>query len=150
MNHDLDSLARGPLAIAAALVLALAVLGALTAQGVTQFIVPPPHQVGQMFFTSLKAHNFTAAHEQLSEDLGQQVTVDDLKRLTERLEESAEGIDQASGENPRAQGKTATADVKVRLANGREQTVQVPFRLENGLWHITSLAPLEALAGPPS
>ena len=149
MNHDLDSLARGPLAIAAALAVALAVLWALVTQGVTHFIVPPPEEVGQLFFTSLKAHNFQAAHDQLSEELRQQVSPDDLQAMTERLEAATNGIDQASGENPQTQGQTATAEVKVKLQNGSEQTVQVPFAQEQGLWQIASLAPLEALAGTP-
>ncbi len=148
MNRDLDSLARGPLAIAAALALALLAVWGLVATGNTQFIVPGPEQVGQTFFSSLKAHNFGAAREQLSENLQQAVSAEDLRELTERLEQTADGINQANGEQAIEQGETATAEVKLQLANGTERTVAVPLAREHGLWVITSLAPLEALSGP--
>jgi hypothetical protein len=147
MNRDLETLARGPLLIAALALLVVAAQWALVAQGANKFIVPPPDRVGQQFFTSLKAHNFQSAHDQLSQDLRQQVTPEDLQAMTESLEQAAQGINEASGENPREQGQTASAEVKVKLANGAEQTVEVPFTQENGLWHISSLAPLEALIG---
>jgi hypothetical protein len=149
MNRDLQTLARGPLLIAALALLVVGAQWALVSQGANKFIVPPPDRVGQQFFTSLKAHNFQAAHDQLSEDLRQQVSADDLEAMTERLEQATQGIHQANGENPHTQGRTATADVKVKLENGHEQTVQVPFTQEQGLWQITSLAPLEALGGTP-
>jgi hypothetical protein len=149
MNRDLDSLVRGPLAILGALVVALVVLGTLVAQGVTTFIVPPPEEVGQLFFTSLKAHNFEAAHNALSEPLRQTVTPADLRALERRLEETTQGIDQATGESATTQGDTATAEVKVTLENRRAPIVTVPMTLENGLWHIASLAPLEALIASP-
>lgn len=145
MNRDLDSLLRGPLAIAAALALALLVLAALTAQGVTAIIVPPPDEVGQQFFTSLKAHNFDAAQQDLSEALRQQVTPGDLRDLARRLEAATHGIVQASGEDPQTQGDTATAQVRLTFQDGRERTVDVAFTREQGLWQISSLAPLQAL-----
>ncbi len=148
MNRDLDTLARGPLAIVAALALALLVIWGLVATGHTQFIVPAPEQVGQTFFASLKAHNFGAAREQLSESQQQAVSAEDLRQLTEQLEQTFGGINQANGQQAVEQGETATAEVKLQLRNGSERTVAVPLGREHGLWVITSLAPLEALSGP--
>jgi hypothetical protein len=149
MNRTLDSLARGPLAIAAVLAVSLAILWLLIGQGVTRFIVPPPENVGQLFFTSLKAHNFQSAHDHLSEDLRQQVAVSDLQQMTERLEQAAQRIEQASGESSQTQDASATAEIKLTMQDGTERTVAVPFTQENGLWQISSLAPLEALVGAP-
>jgi hypothetical protein len=147
MKQALNSLARGPLLVAAALMMALAVLWALVSQGHAQYLVPPPEQVGQSFLTSLKAHNFEAAHGQLSEDLQQQVSAADLREMNARLDAARTGIEQASGQTAQTQGQTGTATVKVKLKDGTEQTVDWPVRQENGLWSITSLAPLEALIG---
>jgi hypothetical protein len=149
MRPALNSLARGPLLVVAALIVALAVLWALVSQGYTQFIVPPPEQVGQSFFNSLKSHDFGAAREQLSQDLQQQVSADDLRQMNARLDAAKTGIEQASGQTAQTQGQTATATVEVKLKDGTEQTVEVPLHQENGLWSITSLAPLEALIGLP-
>ncbi len=149
MSRELDSLARGPLAMAAALALSLAVLWALLSQGITQHLVPPPENVGQSFFTSLKAHNYQAAHDELSVDLRQQVDAETLKQLNERLEAAGLSIDRASGESSHIQGTAATADIRVMLANGTEHSLTMPFTQDQGLWYIASLAPLEALVGAP-
>ncbi len=148
MNRDLDSLARGPLLMVAALAVALAALWALLSQGVTEYIVPKPEQVGQTFFTSLKAHNFGSARDQLSSDLQQSVSAEDLREMTARLNAATDGIEQARGKASQVQGQSATAEVSVKLKNGDERTLDVPLTQTNGLWHITSLAPLEALSGP--
>jgi hypothetical protein len=148
MNRYLDSLARGPALMVTALVVALAVLWALVSQGITEFIVPKPEQVGQTFFTSLKAHNFGSARDHLSADLQQSVSAEDLREMTARLDQATNGIEHANGEASQVQAQTATAEVKVKLKNGEEPTVRIPLIQEDGLWHITSLAPLEALSGP--
>ena len=149
MNRALESLVRGPLAITAVLVTALAILWALVAQGMTQFIVTPPDRVGQLFFGSLIAHNFQAAHGDLSRPMQAQVAVDNLRQLAERLEQAGRGIESASGESAQRQGQSATAEVKLTLADGTERTLTLTFTQENGVWRLSSLAPLEALVAAP-
>ena len=148
MNRAQDSLARGPLVIVAALAAALAVLRGLVTVEAAHFFVPAPEQVGQQFFGNLKSHDFGAARDALSDDLRQTVSADDLRHMNERLDRATHGIEQAYGEASQVQDQSATAEVKVKLKNGEEPTVQIPLIQEDGLWHITSLAPLEALSGP--
>lgn len=145
MSRAADSLARGPLAIAAALALALTILWALTAQGVTTFIVPPPEQVGQQFFTSLKGHNFEAARHLVSSSLQTAVSAEELRRATRHMEQANFAIEQANGEGSIEQENTAISIVTIKLDNGTVRTVRIPMMRENALWVITSLAPLEAL-----
>ncbi len=148
MNRTLDSLARGPLAIVGALLAALALLWALVVQGQTTFIVPAPETVAEQFFAALQAHNYGAARDQLSDELRQAVSADDLRQMTERLSQTTSPIEAATGQSAQIQGQSATAAVQLKLKNGDEPTLAVPLSQAQGLWHITSLAPLEALIGP--
>jgi hypothetical protein len=148
-SNGLAGLVRGPVVIVVVLALALAVLRGLVGLNLTDYVVPPPEQVGQLFFTSLKAHNYAAAHRDLRETLAQNFTPDDLRRINERLEAATPGIEQANGESADIHDRSATAEVVLRMNDGQKQTLSVPLEQgDDGLWTITSLAPLEALIGP--
>ena len=134
------------LALAGVVLLALA---GLVSQGVEQVIVPPPENAAEQLVAALGARRYTGAMNQLSQDLQQQVREEDLRALVESIEQSgAQGIQDASGQSAQKQGSQATAQMQVKLGNNEEKTVELPLQKENGVWKVSSIAPLNGLKDP--
>ena len=124
----------------------LLALAGLVAQDWTEFIVPPPENTAEQLVSALGAHRYEGAMNQLSQDLQQQVSEEDLHALVSSLEESpAQGIQDAHEQRAQQQGDQATAEVQVKFGNNQQTTVQLPLVKENGLWKVSSLEPLRGL-----
>ena len=143
-----DSLAlRSILAIAAIFVLALLLIAGAVALDQAKFIIPSPETTAAQLVDALGAHRYEGAMNQLSEELRQQVTEQDLQSLVQSIESSQDGIYDAQEVGAQEQSQFASAQVKVKLGNGQERIIEFPLEKENGLWKVSSLEPLQSLAG---
>lgn len=136
------------------LAVVLLALAGMVAQDWSEFIVPPPENTAEQFVSALGAHRYEGAMNQLSQDLRQQVSEEDLRALVRNLELSpARGIQDAHEQGAQRlggaaqQSDQATAEVQVKLGNNQQTTVQLPLIKENGLWKVSSLEPLRGLGG---
>lgn len=124
----------------------LLALWGLVAQDVTQLIVPSPETTAEQLIGALGAHRYEGAMNQLSQDLQQQVTVEDLQSLVKRIEASqARGIQDSLGQSANEHDQQTTAIVQVTLGSNQQVNVELPLIKENGLWKVSSLDPLRGL-----
>jgi hypothetical protein len=100
----------------------------------------------EQFLDALKSHDFQAAHDELGEQLQQQVQPDDLRTLARTLEQAWRGIAETQARELQEQGKTASAAATVQFRSGDERTLTFPLAQEHGLWKITSIEALARLA----
>jgi hypothetical protein len=124
----------------------LLVLSVAVGQGATTFIVPPPDTVAEEFVRALKAHRYEGAKNELSAELQQQVSDEELTRLVYALGAGHQGIEEAHGESAEEQGDTATATVQVKLGSGQEESLEFALRKEQGEWKLSSIDSLRQLA----
>jgi hypothetical protein len=134
-------------AISLILAAALAILALLVQRGRTTFIVPPPEQEAEAVLRDLAAHDDEQALDHLSAGLRSSLDAQALRQAYEALEQATGGIYDVSGESSQVQGAAAQAEVKLTFDNQVEQTIHFPLQSEQGLWRVTSLEPLLALAG---
>lgn len=131
------------LAIAAALLLAQAGLVSIDKAGM---LIPSPGGTAAQLVGALAARRAAGARNQLAQELQQQTTEADLLRLARAIEAGPlGGIADAHEIDAQQQGDQASARVRVKFKDLSEQTLEFPLVSENGLWKVTSLAPLEAL-----
>jgi hypothetical protein len=128
--------------------LLLAAIALLVRADAAGWLVPPPEQVAEHFFKSLKAHNFGAARATLSGEAQASVSADDLREWQYDLEQVGRDVREAHGEDSQQQGDTAVATVQVELSSGEQVSVELPLEQVNGLWEITTLAPAQEQLGP--
>ena len=127
----------------------LLVLAGMVSQGWTKQIVPPPETTASQLVGALAAHRFEGAMNQLSQDLQQQVTEEDLRALMSAIEQSpSKGIQDSHGQSAQIEGDQATAEVQVKLGTNEQINIQFPLKKENGVWKVTSLDPLGGFANP--
>lgn len=143
--NDLQAL-KGPLAILLLLASVLLVIAILISAGITEFIVPPPEQVAAGMVDALGARRYEGALNQMSEEVKNQVRIEDLRQLVDEIEARHQGIDQAEGVDSQVQGDSASATVQVRTQDGQEHILQFPLSSQNGIWSVDSIDPLSQLA----
>lgn len=90
---------------------------------------------------------YEGAIGRLSAELRGQVKESDLRPLVSRIEQTRGAIEQASVEESREAGQSATGTVQVTLREGREPVLEFPLVKENGVWKIASPDPVRQLAG---
>lgn len=137
---------RGVGIIVALFVAVLVVIWTLVSLGFTTFLVPPPEMTAEQFLRALKAHRYEAARDQLSEEIQQQVTADDLRALVRTIEERHGGLNNVDGQGARIADDRAVATVVVTLGDGTAETLEFPLTKEQGLWKVASVEPVQRLA----
>jgi hypothetical protein len=125
----------------------LTILALLVQAGQTTFIVPPPEQEAEAVLRDLSAHDYEQAINRLSQALRSSVDAGTLQQVYQTLEQTTGGVYDVSGESSEVQGSTALAEVKLKFDNLAETTIHFPLQQEQGLWRVSSLEPLLALAG---
>jgi hypothetical protein len=133
---------RPAVVVLAALLLAVLVQWGLLAAGVRDYLVPPPEMEVEQFLRALEAHHYGAAHDRLSEALGERVSEDDLRSLVDGMEAVHGGIAQVAGLEATETGDVATASVHVRFADDTESTLEFPLIWEQGRWHLEKIETL--------
>lgn len=142
--------ARPILAIVVVFAAVLLVAGLLASAGQAQILSPGPEQAAENFVSALGAHRYTGAMGQLSQELRQQVSEDDLKGIVQALEGSSrKGIQDAHGVDSQQQGNAATARVQVKFGSSQEQELEFSLLMKNGVWRLASIDPVRSLAGSP-
>lgn len=135
--------------IAALLAVTLLIIAGLVSADAVEALVPSPEITTNEFIGALSAHRYYAAVNLLSEPLKQQVDKAHLQSIMQAIEQSAlEGIQDAQGQESQIEGETASVDVEVEFGNNQTQTIALPLKKENGLWKVSNLEPLQALALP--
>lgn len=126
----------------------LLVLAGMVSADRTEFIVPPPENAAGQLVSALSAHRYEGAKNQLSQELKQQVTAQDLEALVKTIEDSpAKGIEDAHEQGAEEQDSQAIAEIEVKLANNTKTTIHLPLVKEHGIWRVSSLDPLRSLGG---
>jgi len=131
------------LGLLAGMLLVIALFVALDRAGL---IIPPPEKTAEQLVSALGAHRFAGARNQLSQDLRSQVEDADFTALVQGLEQSHQGILDVHELDSQANGRNATARVKIKWGDLQEDTLQFPLVKENGLWKVASLGPLRTAA----
>lgn len=114
-----------------------------------EMIVPQPGTVAEEFSAALAAHRWNGAVELLDEGLHQQVTVEELRSLMERIEQNHPAIDHVTTLSEEKQGEQAAAAIGFVFTGQRQAEVPYTLIRENHLWRIASLEGLSSLAGSP-
>jgi hypothetical protein len=133
------------LVILAVSALALLLIAGVVVLDKAKYIIPSPEMTATQMVDALGAHRYQGAMNQLSQELKEQVSEQDLKSVVRSIENSQSGIYQADEGAAQVQGQMARAQVKVRLGNGQENIIEFPLQKENGLWKVSSLEPLHSL-----
>lgn len=129
------------------LVASLFLIAGLVAANQASLLIPTPDKTAEDFVGALAAHRYTGAAGELSQDLQKQVSKKDLQQIVQAIETSHQGIEDAHGQGSQEQGQEATAQVQVKLWDKQESRLDFPLLKENGVWKVSSVAPLQALAG---
>jgi len=123
----------------AVLALALGITWAAINLSLERWFNPTPEITAENFISSLAAHRYTGAHNNLTSDLRDEVSLESLQILIAGIEVKKNGIEQAKAEEVQQYGDTAFVSVRIEMKDGSELTVELPLLRENGLWKISAL-----------
>jgi hypothetical protein len=112
--------------------------GLLQAQA-GDWLVPSPEDTAAGFVAALGAGRWHGAYNQLSSQLSESVSEEDLRQWTEVVEASKGKIDQAVGIDSTEQGDSAAAEVQVQYDSGEQETWSFELIRENQLWKVNAL-----------
>jgi hypothetical protein len=121
--------------------LALLLVWAALPAGLDRFLTPTPEGTADSFVEAMAAGRYYGAWNQLSPDLQEQVSPQDLKDRHQAFEQAQGKIDRAEPQGSQQQGDTAQAELKIRFEDGSETGDSFPLGRENWVWHLTGLGP---------
>jgi hypothetical protein len=127
----------------AALALSMLALNAVIFEfGSSRIMVPPPETVARDFVRHLHTGRFSVARDGLSEQLRAQTTGEQLKRMTQELQQrTGEWLD-VGAEEGWIRGDYATAYSKIRTKTGANIRLRFPLVRHEGEWKISGLGAL--------
>lgn len=118
----------------------------LAATGRASLLIPSPENTAESLVVALSARRYSGAFQALSQDLQEQVGMQDLQKINRAVQSSHGGILDARGQESQEQGTFASATVQVKLGDLRETSLDLPLVKENGEWKVSSIEPLQELA----
>lgn len=139
---------RNLLGIALLTAAALGIVWGLLAAGAEQYLIPTPDVSAEELVAALAAHRYAPVPGWMLRSARKTAGEDSLARLVERIEAAHGWIDSVTATGSQRSGETASVTLEVRFGDGAAQNITLPLAKENFLWRVTSLEPLEALAGP--
>ncbi|MDQ4076069.1 MAG: hypothetical protein M3220_07460 [Chloroflexota bacterium] len=117
-------------------------------QEVGEPLIPGPENVVQNFVKALASHHYEAARAQLSDELGMQTPVQELKQLDQALTGQYGTYDLHPHGQEQKQADQATYQALIQTARGEvlHPTFTLQRAQDSGLWEIMSFEELVAAA----
>jgi hypothetical protein len=106
-------------------------------------LASPPEAVTEDFVRKLETGRYVRAHEDLSDDLAQQVGPDSLRSLLHGLEQRVGQIVDVRGERLWMTNPAARAAAILTTERGQELEVEFPLEWSKGEWSIADVGGLE-------
>jgi hypothetical protein len=107
--------------------------------GMDRFFTPPPEQAAANFVNALSAHRFSGAREQLSADLKEQLSPEDLKSQYAQIERQRSGILDVQELDSQEDGDHAQARLRVKLGDWTQRTIVAPLVRQNWVWKVAGV-----------
>jgi hypothetical protein len=134
----------GLLAVLLTITLAMGVAaGSLFGLRDRSVLASPPESVVEDFVRKLAAERYVRAHNDLSDDVAEQVTPDSLRALLHMLEGRVGKIIDVHGERLWMTDGVARATAILTTHGDREVSVEFPLTWSSGEWSIADLRGLE-------
>jgi hypothetical protein len=134
----------GPLGVLLTIVLAFALsAGALFGLRDRSVLASPPEAVAEDFVRKLGTGRYVRAHEDLSDDLAQQVEPDSLRSLLHGLEQRTGRLLDVRGERLWMTNTAARAAAILTTEQGQKVEVELPLEWSNGEWSVADVRGLE-------